>query len=276
MIPVLVESFDPLPRHLCLSLPSSATAGDILSGFTSALSRTTSNTFSITHHGRRLSPSSHISTLHSHNDDSHPVVLQIRALLPGGKGGFGSMLRSQGGKMSSGSRNTNNDSCRDLNGRRLGVVKEAKKLAEYLQGESERKRQMDEAQKKKYAKLEKMLGRAPKSEKDLAEAAERMADAGEVFGSEDGSRSPELQAGSSKRAVYGGSGGSGVAGVKRKEIIEDSQYVEQSREIVENVRSAVASAMMKKKKPNKAKAKAATASSSNTSSNTCASVSAST
>lgn len=178
--------------------------------------------------------------------------------------------------MSSGSRNTNNDSCRDLNGRRLGVVKEAKKLAEYLQGESERKRQMDEAQKKKYAKLEKMLGRAPKSEKDLAEAAERMADAGEVFGSEDGSRSPELQAGSSKRAVYGGSGGSGVAGVKRKEIIEDSQYVEQSREIVENVRSAVASAMMKKKKPNKAKAKAATASSSNTSSNTCASVSAST
>ncbi|KAJ1027934.1 hypothetical protein NDA13_003386 [Ustilago tritici] len=275
MIPVLVESFDPLPRHLCLSLSSSATAGDILSGFTSALSRTTSNTFSITHHGRRLSPSSHISTLHSHNDDSHPVVLQIRALLPGGKGGFGSMLRSQGGKMSSGSRNTNNDSCRDLNGRRLGVVKEAKKLAEYLQGESERKRQMDEAQKKKYAKLEKMLGRAPKSEKDLAEAAERMADAGEMFGSEDG-RSAELQAGSSKRTVYGGSGDSGVAGVKRKEIIEDSKYVEQSREIVENVRSAVASAMMKKKKPNKGKAKAATASSSNTSSNTCASVSAST
>uniref|UniRef100_V5GKS5 SDE2-like domain-containing protein n=2 Tax=Kalmanozyma brasiliensis (strain GHG001) TaxID=1365824 RepID=V5GKS5_KALBG len=159
--------------------------------------------------------------------------------------------------MSAGARNTNNDSCRDLNGRRLGVVKEAKKLTEYLEGESERKRQMDEAQKKKYAKLERMLGRAPRNEKDLAEAAERMADAGEDF--DEGSASPE--AGPSRgigslaqadtatqRRSANGNGASAAAGTKRKERIEDSQYIEQSREIVENVRSAVASAMMKKKK----------------------------
>ena len=174
------------------------------------------------------------------------------------------MLRSQGGKMSAGARNSNNDSCRDLNGRRLGVLKEAKKLAEYLEGESERKRQMDEAQKKKYAKLEKMLGRAPRSEKDLAEAAQRMADAGEEF--DEGSASPE--AGASRQvdrrlANSAGTSSEGFAGSKRKERIQDSEYIEQSREIVENVRSAVASAMKKKKKKlNKAKPKTASSGSS--------------
>lgn len=257
MISVLVESFDPFPRHLCLSLPTSATAGDVLEGFGSALLTQASTTFAITHDGRRLAPSSRLSGL-TPSDDAFPVTLQLRALLPGGKGGFGSMLRSQGGKMSAGARNSNNDSCRDLNGRRLGVLKEAKKLAEYLEGESERKRQMDEAQKRKYAKLEKMLGRAPRSEKDLAEAAERMADAGEDF--DEGSASPEAgpsrAVGSSaarndsaaQRKTLANVGASSPAGTKRKERIEDSEYIEQSREIVENVRSAVASAMMKKKK----------------------------
>jgi hypothetical protein len=46
--------------------------------------------------------------------------------LLGGKGGFGSQLRAAGGRMSS-QRTGNNDSCRDLNGRRLSTVKEAKK-----------------------------------------------------------------------------------------------------------------------------------------------------
>ncbi|TKY90836.1 hypothetical protein EX895_000834 [Sporisorium graminicola] len=264
MISVLVESFDPFPKHLCLSLPAQATAADVLDGFSHALSAKTSTSFSITHHGRRLSSGSKLSGLSSSNN-AFPVVLQLRALLPGGKGGFGSMLRSQGGKMSAGARNTNNDSCRDLNGRRLGVLKEAKKLAEYLEGESERKRQMDEAQKKKYAKLERMLGRAPRSEKDLAEAAEKMADAGEEFDT-DGSSSPE--AGPSRpvntsvhRKNPDGSS-TAAAGTKRKERIEDSQYIEQSREIVENVRSAVASAMMKKKKKlNKSKPKSTPSSS---------------
>ncbi len=157
MISVLVESFEPFPRHLCLSLPASSTAADIVDGFSSVLSHQSTTSFSLTHQGRRLGPLSSLSGLKSRGD-AFPVVLQLRALLPGGKGGFGSMLRSQGGKMSAGARNSNNDSCRDLNGRRLGVVREAKKLAEYLEGESERKRQMDEAQRKKYAKLEKNAG----------------------------------------------------------------------------------------------------------------------
>lgn len=144
--------------------------------------------------------------------------------------------------MSSGARKSNNDSCRDLSGRRLGVIKEAKKLADYLEGEPERKRLMDEAQKKKYAKLERMLGRQPRSEKDFAEAADKMADAGEGF--EDGSLSPEP----ADRLAFGSSTSNTPVGIKRKERIDDTQYVEQSREIVENVRSAVAMAMLKKRK----------------------------
>jgi hypothetical protein len=49
-------------------------------------------------------------------------VLRLR----GGKGGFGSMLRAQGGRMSS-QKTTNFESCRDLSGRRLKTINSAKK-----------------------------------------------------------------------------------------------------------------------------------------------------
>ncbi|KAJ3771895.1 Sde2 N-terminal domain-containing protein [Lentinula raphanica] len=35
---------------------------------------------------------------------------------------------------------SNNDSCRDLSGRRLSTLKEAKKLAEYLESEPDRRK----------------------------------------------------------------------------------------------------------------------------------------
>jgi hypothetical protein len=47
--------------------------------------------------------------------------------LLGGKGGFGSMLRAQGGRMAS-QKTTNFEACRDLTGRRLKTVNEAKKF----------------------------------------------------------------------------------------------------------------------------------------------------
>lgn len=56
----------------------------------------------------------------------HLVTLRVSTRLPGGKGGFGSQLRAAGGRMSS-QKTSNNDSCRDLNGRRLSTLKEAKK-----------------------------------------------------------------------------------------------------------------------------------------------------
>lgn len=60
------------------------------------------------------------------NEDGHPIHLEYAVRFLGGKGGFGSQLRAAGGRMSSG-KATNNDSCRDLSGRRLATVKEAQK-----------------------------------------------------------------------------------------------------------------------------------------------------
>ncbi|KAI7823819.1 telomere stability and silencing-domain-containing protein [Gamsiella multidivaricata] len=68
--------------------------------------------------------------------------------LGGGKGGFGSMLRAQGGRMSS-QKSTNTDACRDLSGRRIKTVNEAKKIAEYVQKEPERQKAKKESLKRK-------------------------------------------------------------------------------------------------------------------------------
>jgi hypothetical protein len=54
------------------------------------------------------------------------VTLRLIPRLRGGKGGFGSQLRAAGGRMSS-QKTSNNDSCRDLSGRRLSTIKEAKR-----------------------------------------------------------------------------------------------------------------------------------------------------
>ncbi|CAO3675573.1 unnamed protein product [Rhizopus stolonifer] len=55
--------------------------------------------------------------------DAH---LSLSARLLGGKGGFGSMLRAQGGRMNA-QKTTNFEACRDLQGRRIRTVNEAKK-----------------------------------------------------------------------------------------------------------------------------------------------------
>jgi hypothetical protein len=65
------------------------------------------------------------------------TFLNLRLSFPtcGGKGGFGSQLRAQGGRMSSRKKKNQgetNGSSRNLDGRRLRTVTEAKALAEYL------------------------------------------------------------------------------------------------------------------------------------------------
>ncbi|KAI8805819.1 telomere stability and silencing-domain-containing protein [Cladochytrium replicatum] len=81
-------------------------------------------------------------------DCAFPPTFSVLLRVVGGKGGFGSMLRAQGGKMAS-RKTTNHDSCRDLSGRRLKTVNEAKKLAEFLENEPERKRKQGEERQKK-------------------------------------------------------------------------------------------------------------------------------
>lgn len=110
---------------------------------------------------------------------------------------------------------SNNDSCRDLSGRRLSTIKEAKKcvdtfsipglssnvacrLADYIESEPLRKKAVQEAQRAKLEALEKKLGITP-----------------------GGSSSPPDP----------------LAGKKHR--LEDTEYIEQSKDIVENVKSAV-------------------------------------
>jgi len=131
----------------------------------------------------------------------HEISLQLLPRLLGGKGGFGSQLRAAGGRMSS-QKTSNNDSCRDLTGRRLSTIKEAKKLAEYIESEPARKKAEAEAKKAKLEALEKKLGISKDEE----------------------------------------------PGQNKKRRLDDDEYIEQSKEIVENVKSAVSAALLKKKK----------------------------
>ncbi|KAJ3329009.1 importin-alpha export receptor [Blyttiomyces sp. JEL0837] len=85
-----------------------------------------------------------MSAINESTMESSPIMTAPMLRLRGGKGGFGSMLRAQGGKMSS-KKTTNFEACRDLSGRRLKTVNDAKKLADYVEKEPERKRKQKEA-----------------------------------------------------------------------------------------------------------------------------------
>ena len=73
-----------------------------------------------------------LSTLLDGEQTRENTLLSLRLVprLRGGKGGFGSQLRAAGGRMSS-QKTSNNDSCRDLSGRRLSTIKEAKKCVQF-------------------------------------------------------------------------------------------------------------------------------------------------
>ncbi|KAF2190671.1 hypothetical protein K469DRAFT_559598 [Zopfia rhizophila CBS 207.26] len=90
------------------------------------------------------------SLLNSSTDTFLPLRLTVP--LCGGKGGFGSILRAQGGRMSSRKKRQNGDangSARNLDGRRLRTITEAKTLAEYLATKPEmEKREKDERRKR--------------------------------------------------------------------------------------------------------------------------------
>jgi len=117
---------------------------------------------------------------------------------------------------------SNNDSCRDLNGRRLSTVKEANRMAEYIENEPARKKAVVDAQRAKLEALERQLGIDPSAAS--------------------GSSSVEPAK---------------VAGTKHR--FDDTEYLDQSRELVDGVKSAVAAGLLKKRKKAKTAAAAAAA-----------------
>ena len=136
---VLISSFPPFPT-LALSVPEDTTLENLhavlLARYSflpstddlrlcpvSASSSSSSSSSSDTTLGSILGPRRDIEN----DNGSNPLVsLRLVPRMRGGKGGFGSQLRAAGGRMSS-QKTNNNDSCRDLSGRRLSTIKEAKK-----------------------------------------------------------------------------------------------------------------------------------------------------
>ncbi|CBX93041.1 hypothetical protein IAQ61_008769 [Plenodomus lingam] len=92
-----------------------------------------------------------VSSLLSSPSDTF-LSLRLTVPLCGGKGGFGSILRAQGGRMSSRKKKQGdaNGSSRNLDGRRLRTVAEAKTLAEYLAIKPEMEQREKEERRKKW------------------------------------------------------------------------------------------------------------------------------
>ncbi|KAK0223075.1 telomere stability and silencing-domain-containing protein [Armillaria fumosa] len=209
---ILVSAFAPFPS-LSLSVPSLTPVSSILPLLEERYPLLPVDSLRLsTHSGAALVDDAPVSTL---LNDSDFFTLRLAPRLLGGKGGFGSQLRAAGGRMSS-QKTSNNDSCRDLSGRRLSTIKEAKKLAEYLEAEPERTAARAEAQKAKLEALERKLGIEPRK------------------GSSSGTSTP------------GQSSPAPVAGKKHR--FEDTEYLEQSKELVDGVKNAVSAALLKKKK----------------------------
>lgn len=164
---VLLTSFPglPLPPTLSLSLPSTSTVSDLTERIASylpdSLRRAAVGLILTTTSNKQLLPcsSERLSSLVSTQDGPSQTfgssLLPLRLTVPllGGKGGFGSQLRAAGGRMSSKrkrNRAEDNGSNRNLDGRRLRTVNEAKALAEYLAVKPEMERKEKEERRRRW------------------------------------------------------------------------------------------------------------------------------
>ncbi|KNZ72173.1 UPF0667 family protein C31G5.18c [Termitomyces sp. J132] len=214
---ILVQTFSPFPS-LTLTVPSSTLISDVplyLQERYHDLPFNDSSRYVLsTHRGCAIPPHAAVCSLHADEADTASthnfVSLRLTPRLLGGKGGFGSQLRAAGGRMSS-QKTSNNDSPPD----------HYERLAEYLEAEPERVAAKAAAQKAKLEALERKLGIVPSS----------------VSGSK--------SAGESYRNI-GTDAPPVLAGTKHR--LEDTEYLEQSRELTEGVKNAVTTALLKKKK----------------------------
>ena len=126
---VLISTFPPFPT-LSLSASSDAPFSTLYDLLAERYPELPSDLVLSPHRGCAPALDAPLSSLFLLNEDANngtPLVsLRLVPRLRGGKGGFGSQLRAAGGRMSS-QKTSNNDSCRDLSGRRLSTIKEAKR-----------------------------------------------------------------------------------------------------------------------------------------------------
>ncbi|KFA66612.1 hypothetical protein S40285_03037 [Stachybotrys chlorohalonatus IBT 40285] len=135
---VLVSTFQGLglPSTLILPVPASTSVTSLREHISERLPGGESRLILTTVSNKQLPVTSDIP-ISTYLSTAGNDVLSLRLSVPlcGGKGGFGSQLRAAGGRMSSRKKKRNQDehaSSRNLDGRRLRTVTEAKALAEYL------------------------------------------------------------------------------------------------------------------------------------------------
>jgi len=109
--------------------------------------------------------------------------LWVKGGLGGGKGGFGTLLRSTGKKKGRNNAEPNNDLCRDLKGQRYHVSENARKMEQWTKEESLREeeslalRYIEEQTGEKARKRAKMEKEEEQFRKDSEEVKERMEEA---------------------------------------------------------------------------------------------------
>ncbi|CAN8104328.1 unnamed protein product [Discula destructiva] len=161
---VLISSFNGLglPKTLCLPLPSSTPIRDLWSELDSRLaSRLDDATFYalvLTTNANAELPHNSTCALATLTSSPTDTLLPLRLSHPlcGGKGGFGSQLRAAGGRMSSKRKKGGGDpnaSSRNLDGRRLRTVTEAKALAEYLAIRPEMEKKEKEKRRERWTQI---------------------------------------------------------------------------------------------------------------------------
>ncbi|WQF81701.1 Putative sde2 ubiquitin domain-containing protein [Colletotrichum destructivum] len=146
-----------LPSTLVLPVPSTTSLSDLRHQLDERLPATDNRLILTTVSNKEISASSTkpvSDLLSSLNDDF--VSLRLSVPLCGGKGGFGSQLRAAGGRMSSKKKRNQgdaNNSSRNLDGRRLRTVTEAKALAEYLAIKPEMEKKEKETRRERWEQI---------------------------------------------------------------------------------------------------------------------------
>jgi len=158
-INVLLTSFPGLnlPATLALPVPSTTSVAELRDRLAERIVVFNDRLIITTLSNKQLAlhSSESISDLLA-NDEDEFLSLRLSARLCGGKGGFGSQLRAAGGRMSSKRKRNqgdNNGSSRNLDGRRLRTVTEAKALAEYLAIKPDMEKKEKEQRRKRWEQV---------------------------------------------------------------------------------------------------------------------------
>ena len=165
---VLLSSFPglSLPSTVSFSLPSTSSISDLTDKVASYLPSALSlqSLILTTTNNKQITPSAASLQSLLTRDGESATLLPVRLSVPlcGGKGGFGSQLRAAGGRMSSKRKRNqgdNNSSSRNLDGRRLRTVNEAKALAEYLAVKPEMDKKEKEERRERWQSVSEMAER---------------------------------------------------------------------------------------------------------------------